>query len=57
MAFQKRVETDQVRNSFQGLAILFDPAEIIMPTFQVGQDPAVECQPQRVIFPPTFPKG
>jgi len=33
MAFQKRVETDQVRNSFQGLAILFDQIEIIMPTF------------------------
>ena len=45
MAFQERVETDQVRNSFQGLAILFDPAEIIKPTFQVGQDLAVECQP------------
>jgi hypothetical protein len=57
MAFQKRVETDQVRNSFQGLAILFDPAEIILAIFQVGQAPAVECQPQRVIFPPTFSKG
>ena len=57
MAIQKRVETDQVLNSYQGLAILFDPTEIIMPTFQVGQDPAVECQLRRVIFPPTFPKG
>jgi hypothetical protein len=55
MAFQKRVKADRVRNSFQGLAILFDSADIIIPTLQVGQDPAAECQPHSVIFPPTFP--